>query len=194
MDSALQIVRDGSKTRQNYEFDLKNFLTLESKLTELDSKFDKEIFTDIFDSFKRIKPDLDSSPTGLIQNDIVLHNILAKGDELAGIIDFSDMVFSPYIQNVAVALSQCFFTYNWQPHQAKIFLSGYQKFHPLTVKELTLLRVLTLARFATLVVGFNHWNVTFGEDSQRTKFINDNYEFLKKFLKINEQEFQKLIS
>jgi Ser/Thr protein kinase RdoA (MazF antagonist) len=30
MDSALQMIRDGSKTRQNYEFDLKNFLILTS--------------------------------------------------------------------------------------------------------------------------------------------------------------------
>src|SRR3989338_6257733 len=194
MDSALQMIKDGSKTRQNYEFDLKNFLILEPKAEKLDSRFDKKIFTNIFESFKAIKPTLDSTPSGLIQNDIVLHNILAKGDELTGIIDFSDMVFSPYIQNVAVAFSQCFFTYNWQPNQAKIFLNGYQKFHPLTSEELKLLRTLTLARFATLIIEFNHWNIAFGEDSQRTEFINGNYEFLKKFLQINEEEFQKLIA
>lgn len=193
MDSALQTIRDGSKTRQNYEFDLKNFLILSSKLEKLDLRFDKKIFADIFQSFKEIKPSLDSLPSGLIQNDIVLHNILAKDDELTGIIDFSDMVFSPYIQTVAVAFSQCFFTYNWQPYQAKIFLNGYQKFHPLTAKELELLRTLTLARFATLIIEFNHWNIAFGKDSQRTEFINDNYEFLKKFFQISESEFQKII-
>jgi Ser/Thr protein kinase RdoA (MazF antagonist) len=194
MDSTLQTIRDGSKTRQNYEFDLKNFLILESKLEELDSRFDKNFFVGIFQSFKKIESSLDSLPSGLIQNDIVLHNILAKDDELTGIIDFSDMVFSPYIQTVAVAFSQCFFTYNWQPHQAKIFLKGYQKFHPLSSEELGFLRILTLARFATLVVEFNHWNVVFGDDSQRTEFINDNYEFLKKFLQINESEFQIIIA
>lgn len=194
MDTALQSIRDGSKTRQNYEFDLKNFLILEPKVNELDGKFDKKIFNEIFDSFRKIKPILDTTPAGLIQNDVVLHNILAKGDELKGIIDFSDVVFSPYVQNVAVAFCQCFFTYNWQPHQAKFFLNSYQKFHPLSNQEMGLLRILTLARFATLVVEFNHWNIVFGEDAQRTEFINDNYDFLKKFLLIKESEFQKLIS
>ncbi len=193
MDAALQPMKDGSKTRQNYEFDLKNFLALESKLNELDPKFEKNIFVEIFDSFRKIKPVLDAAPAGLIQNDIVLHNILARDDELEGIIDFSGMVFSPYVQNVAVAFSQCFFTYNWQPLQAKIFLNGYQKFNHLSNEELAILRALTLARFATLVIEFNHWNVVFGEDTQRTEFINDNYDFLKKFLQLSEADFQKII-
>ncbi len=130
----------------------------------------------------------------MIQNDIVLHNVLAEGNELRGIIDFSDMVYSPYIQNVAVALSQCFFTYNWQPHQAKIFLDSYKKFLPLGRKELILLRTLIMARFATLIIEFNHWNIVSGRDSQRTEFINDNYGFLQKFLQISEVNFESLIN
>lgn len=193
MDTVLQGIRHSSKTRQNHEFDLKNFLALEPKIYELHAKFNMNIFTEIFSSFRKIKPALAAVPSGLIQNDIALHNILAKENNLNGIIDFSDLAFSPYIQNIAVAFCQCFFTYNWQPHQARIFLAAYRKFHPLHKNELALLHVLILARFASIIIEFNHLNLSFGEDTQRTEFIIDNFRFLKKFMKIRISEFQELI-
>jgi homoserine kinase type II len=194
MDTALSTIRDSSKTRQNYEFDLKNFLILQPKIDKLDKSFNKKIFNKIFDLFKRIKPELETVPAGLIQNDIVLHNIIAKGDELQGIIDFSDMAFSPYAQNVAIAFCQCFFSYNWQPHQAKIFLDAYQRFHPLSTREKNLLYILTLARFATLIIEGNYWDISLGKDLKRTNFIKDNYNFLNRFLLITESDFHKIIN
>jgi Ser/Thr protein kinase RdoA (MazF antagonist) len=193
MDMTLQEMRDSSTTRRNYEFDLKYFLDLEPKIKELHTGFDQKLFTKIFNSFKTIKPVLATIPSGLIQNDIALHNIIAKGNNLEGIIDYSDLVFSPYIQNIATACCQCFFTYNWQPHQAKIFLSAYRKYNSLNKRELELLYVLILARFASIIIEFNHLNSVFGEDTQRTEFITDNFRFLKKFLQIKESEFHKLI-
>lgn len=193
MDSILSKIQDGSKARQDYEFDLKHFLTLEGKLECLNTDFDHSLFESIFKSFRSIQLEFNNSKSGLIHNDVVLHNILASGDKLDAIIDFSDMVYSPYIQNVATALCQCFFTYNWNPKQAGIFIEEYLKYHLLAQTELNLLYILVQVRFAVLIIEFNYWNREFGEDEQRIQFIHNNYNFLKRFREISEDEFNRII-
>lgn len=193
MDAILSKFEDGSKARQDYEFDLKHFLTLEDKLKYLDTNFDQSLFQGIFESFKSVQSNFKNAKSGLIHNDVVLHNILASGDQLDAIIDFSDMVYSPYIQNIATALCQCFFTYNWNPKQAGIFIEEYLKYHSLLQTELKLLYILVQVRFAVLIIEFNYWNKEFGEDEQRTQFIHNNYNFLKRFREISEDEFNRII-
>jgi len=194
MDALLSKFKDGSKTRQNYEWDLKNFLQLEPSLQKLPSSFDRELLQKIFDQFKAIKPIFDTLPRGLIHNDLAAHNFLARRGKLTGIIDFSDMAFSPYIQNIAVFLCQSVFAYNWQPRQVNVFLQAYQKHNHLSAKELCILYDLVLARYAQIIVEFNRWNVDYGEEQQRTEYIKDYYHFLKKFMNITRTEFQRLCS
>ena len=122
---------------------------------------------------------------GIIHNDIVLFNLLADRGELAAVIDFSDMAYSPYIQNIAVSLAQVIFTYNWQPNQAKIFFDGYSKYRLISEKEFDFLYDLILVRYAIIIIEFNHLNVRFGADHQRSESVKDNYAFMKKFMKIN---------
>ncbi len=193
MDAALQYFKDGAKTRQNYQWDMKNFLQLEASLNLLPAAFDKNMVQNIFNKFRKILPTFSSLPKGLIHNDIAAHNLLAQGNELKAIIDFSDMAFSPYIQNIAVFLAQSVFSYSWQPHQTKIFLREYQKHRPLGKEEMEILYDLILARYAAIIVEFNRWNVEYGEDKQRTEYVNDHYSFLQKFLNIPRDEFANLL-
>ncbi|GEM_PF-1174348 len=194
MDLALERLPDHGKSRQNYEFDLKNFLDLKTKIKKLNSEIDQKMIDKIFVEFRQIKPIFDTCPKGLIHNDIVLHNILANGDELRGIIDFSDMVFSPYVQNIAVAFAQLFFMYNWRPHQAKLFLNNYARHRPISIKEKQLLWILIRARFASIIIEFNDWNVTYGADSQREGLIKDTYRFLQSFNALTKETFNSLIT
>lgn len=193
MDMALSIFKDGARTRQGYEFDGKNLLLLEEKLRHLSVGFNREIFEGIFSRFREIKPILDTLPKGVIHNDVGLHNLLVKDGRLQAILDFSDFVFSPYIQNIAVSMAQLIFTYNWQPHQAKLFIDGYRKHHSLSTQELSLLYDLVLARYVPLVVEMHYWNVAYGEDAQRTEFVKDNYEFLKRLRSLGRAKFDTLI-
>lgn len=193
MDVVLADYKDGSLTRQNYEFDSKTFLILEDKVQHLPKDFDRNIFADIFTKFRKIKPLLDKFPTGLIHNDVDLHNLLVKDDTLMGIVDFSDLAFSPYIQNITVPMSQLIFTYNWKPNQAKIFIDGYKEHHPLSSEELSVLYNFTLVRYAIIIIELHYWDVRFGADKQRTGYVKDYYGFLKKFIKIGRDNFNKLI-
>lgn len=195
MDTALSYFQDGSKTRQNYEWDMKNFLMLEPKIKYLDGTFDTKLVQNIFDTFKKIKPTFDTLPKGIIHNDVALHNILVKDSDLTAIIDFSDIAFSPYIQNLAVPMAQLIFCYNWKPNQAKLLIKGYKEAHPLSQQELDLLYHLTCARYALLVVEFNYWDKElFGEDKQRSDTVRDFYGFMLKFMELGRENFNQLIT
>ena len=194
MDKALDIFKNGFLTRQNYEFDGKNFLLLEDKIKYLPKGFNKKYIMDVFSKFRSLKSDFDKLKSGIIHNDVVLHNLLIKEEKLQAIIDFSDMAFSPYIQNIAVAMAQIVFTYNWQPTQAKIFIDGYKKYNSISAHELSMLFDLTGARYATVIVALSYWNFLYGENPERTDSVKDNYGFLLRFLELGKSNFYKLIS
>ena len=181
LDKALAVFKDGSNTRQNYEWDIKTLLQLEQYVELLPANLNKQTIYNIFKDFKKIKPTFDGSPTGLIHNDVGLHNIMAENGKLTGILDFSDMAYSPYVQNIATSFAQAIFCYNWQPQQAKIYLDGYKEYINLSKQEIALLYDVTRARYATIIVEFNRWNVKYGTDQQRTEAIENFYKFLTNF-------------
>ncbi len=193
MDIYLKKFFKATKVRENYEWDLKNFLMLEKAIDLLPKEYDKNFLQKIFTDFKKIKPVFDKLEKGIIHNDIAAHNILVKENELKAIIDFSDAAYSPYIQNIAVFFCQSLLTYNWAPEQGKIFLHAYEKHNPFSKEELDILYDLIRARFATIIIEFNRWNVVYGEDPQRTEYIKDHYEFLQKFSKIGREKFKEMI-
>lgn len=184
---------DGSVApRKNYEWDMQHFLLLEKEILLLPKQFDKKIMKNIFDRFRKIKPQFEALPKTIIHNDIAAHNILAE-QELKAIIDFSDAAVSCCIQNIAVFLCQTIFNYNWNPEQTNIFLQGYEKHNPLTKEERELLYDLVCTRYATIIIEFNRWNVLYGEDEQRSEYIIDNYNFLQRFLEVGREKFEEII-
>ncbi len=90
----------------------------------------------------------------IIHNDFNPHNILlnpAKQTEVAGIIDFGDMVYAPLVNDLAVALSYHLSTDNWVA-RVGAFLDGYMSVRTLELAELELLPVLTRARLAMSII------------------------------------------
>ncbi|MEE4417602.1 phosphotransferase, partial [Klebsiella pneumoniae] len=69
----------------------------------------RKLVSDVLAEFARTVPGVRSSlKTQIIHNDFNLHNILvdpAEPLEIAGIIDFGDMVFAPRVNDLAVALA-----------------------------------------------------------------------------------------
>lgn len=193
IDAALALYKDNGLTRQNYAFDLKNFLSLEKKIQYIPQAFDRTPIERIFFDFRVMQSAFDQLPKGLIHNDIGLHNILAKNDTLMAIIDFSDIAFSPYLQSIVVPMAQCIFTYNWNAEQARIFIKGYREHHVISDDALALLYDATRARFATIIVEFSYWNIAYGADPDRLDCIRDYYDFLQKFEHIGKEKFNALI-
>lgn len=194
MDVALASFTDGNKTRQGYIFDLRNFLNNETSIKLLPNQYSREVFKDIIEVYKEKQKEIWALPKGMIHNDITLHNLLVKNNQLKIIIDFSDIAFNPYIQNLAVVMSQLIFTYNWNPKQMGTFLKAYSQYRPLLLEECNFLYLMTLTRYTTLIVEFNRWNVQNGFTQVANEFVVDNYKFLQDFMKFGKNKFEKIIS
>lgn len=192
MDITLRKFAGTVAPRKNYEWDMQHFILLEKEIPLLPKHFDRKIMKNIFDRFRKIKPQFDALTKTIIHNDIAAHNILAE-QELKAIIDFSDAAVSCCVQNIAVFLCQTVFSYNWNPKQARIFLQAYEKQNPLTKGEHELLYDLICARYATIIIEFNKWNVVYGEDKQRSEYVTDNYNFLQRFLGLGREKFKEMI-
>ena len=192
MDVLLKEFEGRIAPRKEYEWDMQHFLELEKAILLLPKEFDRKLFHKIFEEFREIKPQFDALPKTIIHNDIAAHNILAD-DSLRAIIDFSDTAVSCYVQNIAVFLCQTVFSYNWNQRQGRIFLEAYEKQNPLTNEVHALLYNLICVRYGTIIIEFNRWNTTYGEDPQRSEYIADNYNFLKRFLAMGKETFERSI-
>lgn len=105
--------------------------------------------------FERAKPAIDQlTRRQIIHNDFNPHNILLDPihtEQVAGIIDFGDMVHAPLVNDLAVALSYHLATENWAA-RTRAFLEGFQSRRPLEAAELELVPVLSKARLAMSII------------------------------------------
>jgi 4-aminobutyrate aminotransferase-like enzyme/Ser/Thr protein kinase RdoA (MazF antagonist) len=93
-----------------------------------------------------ILPTLSSFRHSYTHNDANDYNVLVNENEIIGLIDFGDMVYTALINNLAVAC-----TYAILHHQAPLsaavdVVKGYHQVYPLTEKELAVLYYLIAAR------------------------------------------------
>ena len=168
------------KPRQNYEWDLKHFDRLAEYLPFVTSKETRERLTAMLQRFNDIKSTLSALPSGFIHNDINQGNVLIHDGELAAILDFSDMVQSPYIQNIAIAIAYFCFMYDFQPQRADIMLNAYRKEHDLSSEELELLYELIPLRFAMRIL-IHSYEYTLYHDARVPQIIEDQTRFLDRY-------------
>ncbi len=109
----------------------------------------------VADFTARISPQLRHMPTQVCHSDLNPHNVLASAADpaqISGILDFGDMVLTPRICDLAVALA-----YQVDPARPQdslcAFLSGYARHQTVTAAEVALLFDLITARmFTTLAI------------------------------------------
>jgi ethanolamine-phosphate phospho-lyase len=194
MMDALFVTEKRSKyLRRQSAFNMNFFRKIKHRISVLPGHFDKQLFIDLFNQFGLIKPIFNALPKGLIHNDIGPQNILVRKGELVGIIDFSNFAYSPYIQNIAVALTNTCFNYHWDPQQALHFLRGYREYRLVSREEIELLPYLISARYATVIVEFNYHNRKFGVDPRLAQVVEDQYVYLRRFRELGHDIF-KLMS
>lgn len=189
MQNALQEFKDNTRTRQGYEFDQKNILQLEANIDMIHPSFNKEIFHSILQEYRDQKEIFDHLPHWLIHNDVAARNILVQDNHLTSILDFSDMVFSPYVQDISIFIGESIFWYNYQPHQVEIFLKGYNKHRKLNNEELSLLPLCIKQRMTCLILAFSRRERDYGSDPQRKRLIEEMYKYLVRFINNHEKSF-----
>jgi 4-aminobutyrate aminotransferase-like enzyme/Ser/Thr protein kinase RdoA (MazF antagonist)/murein DD-endopeptidase MepM/ murein hydrolase activator NlpD len=104
----------------------------------------------LFDA--EVAPRLDSLPRAIIHNDANDHNVLVSEEgEVAGILDFGDMVEGPIVCDVANAAAYAMLGKSEPLRAATGVVAGYHEARPLSEEELSVLHPLIATRLAMSV-------------------------------------------
>jgi len=104
----------------------------------------------------RTEPLLDSLRQSVIHNDGNDYNVLAVpkgewGNQVGGVIDFGDMVYSHTINELAIVCAYAMLDKNEPMAAARHIVKGYHEVYPLTEKELAVLYGLVVMRLCMSV-------------------------------------------
>ena len=100
---------------------------------------------------EEIAPKLETVPKGVIHNDGNDHNILVRDGEMAGLLDFGDMVSSALVFEVANTAAYCILDKNDPIRIASHVVAGYHEARPLSANELELIFPLICTRLTMSV-------------------------------------------
>ena len=100
---------------------------------------------------EEVAPKLKTLPKGVIHNDGNDHNVLVRDGEMAGLLDFGDMVSSALVFEVANTAAYCILDKNDPIDVASDVVAGYHEARPLSATELELVFPLICTRLAMSV-------------------------------------------
>jgi hydroxylysine kinase len=140
----------------------------------------------VLDDFeRRVEPALPGLPRQVIHNDVHNENILiGDAGEIAGIIDFGDMLMAPRIQDVSTAAAYLRADGDDPLELIAPFVTAYLETNPLLQAELDVLFDMIRTRLSMTLILF-YWRLAAREkgDPYRQKLIageRDAYGFLRK--------------
>lgn len=147
---------DHSEKRLDYRWNIRNLLEIALYAQDLPQRR-KEIFDSFLAHYQReLIPELSELRHSFVYNDPNDTNILihARGFQsayVAGMIDFGDMVYSPAVTDLAVALAYIMMNTARPLERAMPVIRAYHEVFPLTDTEMRLLFTLIIARLCLSV-------------------------------------------
>lgn len=136
-------------------WDLKRAADLEDRTIHIDDPEKRRLARDAIRRFGEIASRGDGLRQQVVHNDFHFHNVLldpADHDVVSGIIDFGDIVRTPLVYDLAIALSFQIAKDKQPLLHATDFLSAYHEINPLLPDEAALLIDLIDARNAMTVI------------------------------------------
>lgn len=150
MDLALSRVTNQTLKYRTHPWDLNQFLVNEPFINHIIDFQKRKVVKYFFLQYKeRVLPVRANLPLSVIHSDANDWNILVKNGEVAGLIDFDDMVFSQRINETAIALSYLLFGKKDPLRWAEAFIQSYHSILPYQEDELKVLFDLVAARLCT---------------------------------------------
>lgn len=137
---------------REYVWDIRNALPAEDKLHFIKDPEKRRVagyFLLQFDT--EAKPVLQHLRRACIHNDANDYNVLVKGNAVAGLIDFGDMVYSALINNLAVGCTYAMLHTGDPLAVAEKIVQAYHSAYPLTPQETDILYYLIAARLCISV-------------------------------------------
>lgn len=132
-----------------------------------------------------VLPVISSLRHAYVHHDANDTNILVQENKVTGLIDFSDMVYTALINNLAVACTYAMMNHQDPLHAAMLVVKGYHAAYPLTEQEIDLLYYLIAARLCISVTQ-SAYNASI-ETNNEHHFISEKpaWDLLYRLIQIN---------
>ncbi|UXA18115.1 phosphotransferase [Mycobacterium sp. SMC-4] len=160
LDSVLTTFRHPDESRLLI-WDLKNFLHMRPLLELVNDRDDVTMATWVFDQFEAVvAPRIGALPTQMIHGDFSPFNVVvdpASEEFVTGVIDFGDVVRSPVVFELAVAVANHIGVNERRPWDGALdIVRGYRAVRPLSDHDAALLAIAGPARLLlrALIVGW----------------------------------------
>ncbi len=140
-----------------YEWDISNALDARVNLKHIKDPEKRRITAYFLLQFEtEVLPLLHALRKAPVHNDANDYNLLLKGTEVSGLIDFGDMVHTALINNVAIACTYIMLGQKDPLAMAEAFVKAYHQEYPLREEELRILYYLIAARLCISVTQSAH--------------------------------------
>ncbi|MFZ9661013.1 MAG: aminotransferase class III-fold pyridoxal phosphate-dependent enzyme [Chitinophagaceae bacterium] len=185
MDYALQKFSHHAMHRK-YVWDISNTASAHQKLHYIKDHEKRRIAGYFLLQFDMVvAPRINHLRHSYIHNDANDYNVLVSNENIAGLIDFGDMVYSATINNLAVACTYGIMGHSNPIEAASKIISGYHSSFPLKHEEIEILYYLIAARLCISVTE-SAYNTSLNSSNDH-HFITENaaWDLLNKWIKIN---------
>lgn len=190
MDKSLQNFSHPAMHR-HYEWDVANSLDVRIYLHHIKDHERRRMAGYFLLQFEtEVTPLLNQLRKAYIYSDANDYNVLVSENEVTGLIDFGDMVYSNLVNNLAIACTYAMFQQEDVLRAAASVVKGYHEKFPLTEQELSILYYLIAGRLCISVTrsAFNAYRNSGNEHH----FITEKHawELLYKLIRINPLKAQ----
>lgn len=196
MNSPLLELRNYTIQSRQFEWDIQFVHLNKPKIEDITNPVKRKLVLYFLQQFDEIvRPELPDLRKSIIHNDANDYNVLTDNGKVSGIIDFGDIVYSPLINELAVAISYAIMGKDDPVLWASYILKSYHKLIPLVEKELDLLYYLIAAQLCISVSNSAHNKELDPENDYISISEKPAWELLYKWIEINptraSNEFRK---
>ena len=152
MDIKLNSISNYVIKSRAWEWDLQYFDLNKKYISVIPDESDRSLVLYFFQQYSEIViPLAPHLRKQIIHNDANEWNILTKGNEVSGIIDYGDLAYSFLINEIAIAITYACYNTEEPLKWAGIILQSYHSILPLQANEIKVLYYLIAARLVTSV-------------------------------------------
>ncbi len=186
MDKKLSACNNYIIKSKHFKWDIQHFHLNKKYIKDLPEAQDRKVVEYFFQQFDElvlpVLPDLRKS---IIHNDPNDFNVVTKNNEVCGIFDFGDMVYTPIINELAIALAYALFDKENPIEYASYIIKAYHKVLPLETREIDILYYLVASRLCTSAINSAYHKKQDPDNSYISLSEKSVLKLLYKWLSIN---------
>ncbi len=186
INKSLSDFRNAGIESRKLDWDLQNFSTLRPLINHIKNPDERKLVQYFFIQWdQHVYPKLGVLRKSIIHNDANDWNILTTDNEVTGIIDFGDSVYTPIINELAITITYAVFGKEYPLQWASYIIEGYHQTYPIEQSELDILYYLIAARLVTSVCKSALEKVNQPDNEYITISEKPAWDLLKKWIRIN---------